>query len=50
MAAAVSAEAQNAWIEMRGTGAMCSSCTVASADAALGSPPLSANLIIGPGR
>ena len=41
---------QNAWIEMRGTGAMCSSCAACSADAALGSPPLSANLIIGLGR
>ena len=35
MAAAVSGDAQNAWIEMRGTGAMCSSCTVESAIAAL---------------
>jgi hypothetical protein len=47
IAAAVSADVQNAWIEMRGTGAMCSSCTAASTDAAFGSPPLIANLIIG---
>src|SRR6184192_68031 len=35
MAAATSADSQNAWIEMRGTGAICSSWTAASTEAAV---------------